>query len=54
MFEKEIEEYELIRQEYQQKIADRMGEKQWMEYNAAQRAQTNTSSPSSSKPPSLA
>ena len=33
MFEKEIEEYERIRQEYQQKIADRMGEKQWMEYN---------------------
>jgi hypothetical protein len=33
MFEKEIEEYELVRQEYQQKVADRMGEKQWMEYN---------------------
>lgn len=33
MFEKNIEEYESIRQEYQQKIADRMGEKQWMEYN---------------------
>jgi len=33
MFEKEIEEYERIREEYQQKIADRMGEKQWMEYN---------------------
>ena len=33
MFEKEIEEYESIRQKYQQKIADRMGEKQWMEYN---------------------
>ena len=33
MFEKEIEEYECIRQEYQQKIADRMGETQWMEYN---------------------
>ena len=33
MFEKEIEEYERIRQEYQQKIVDRMGEKQWMEYN---------------------
>ena len=28
MFEKNIEEYESIRQEYQQKIADRMGEKQ--------------------------
>ena len=33
MFEKEIEEYEHIRQEYQQKIADRMGKEQWMEYN---------------------
>ena len=33
MFEKEIQEYERIRKEYQQKIADRMGEKQWMEYN---------------------
>ena len=33
MFEKNIEEYEGIRQEYQQKIADKMGEKQWMEYN---------------------
>jgi hypothetical protein len=33
MFEKNIEEYEGIRQEYQQKIADRMGKKQWMEYN---------------------
>ena len=33
MFEKMIEEYESIRLEYQQKIADRMGEKQWMEYN---------------------
>ena len=33
MFEKEIEEYESIRQKYQQKIADRMGEKEWMEYN---------------------
>lgn len=36
MFEKEIKEYERIRQEYQQKIADRMGEKQWMEYNEIQ------------------
>jgi hypothetical protein len=34
MFEKEIEKYELVRQEYQQKIADRMGKKLWMEYNA--------------------
>lgn len=33
MFEKNIEEYESIRQEYQQKIADKMGKKQWMEYN---------------------
>lgn len=31
MFENEIEEYELVRQEYQQKVADRMGEKQSME-----------------------
>ena len=33
MFEKDIEEYEDIRQEYQEKIADRMGHEQWMEYN---------------------
>ena len=33
MFEKEINEYETIRQEYQVKIADRMGREQWMEYN---------------------
>ena len=33
MFEKEIEEYERIRLEYQQKIADKMGHQQWMEYN---------------------
>ena len=33
MFEKEIEEYEHIRQEYQLQIADRMGKEQWMEYN---------------------
>ena len=33
MFERDIEEYEGIRREYQQKIADRMGKKQWMEYN---------------------
>lgn len=33
MFEDDIKEYENIREEYQQKIADRMGEKQWMEYN---------------------
>ena len=30
MFEKEIEEYESVRLEYQQKIADRIGKKQWM------------------------
>ena len=33
MFEEEITEYERIRQEYQKKIADRMGKRQWMEYN---------------------
>ena len=33
MFEKEIEEYELVRQEYQQKVAEKMGRQQWMEYN---------------------
>ena len=33
MYEKEIEEYESIRQDYQQKVADKMGKKQWMEYN---------------------
>ena len=33
MFEKEIEEYESVRKDYQQKIADRMGRQQWMEYN---------------------
>lgn len=33
MFEKEIKEYESVRQEYQQKIADRIGREQWMEYN---------------------
>lgn len=33
MYEKEIEEYESIRLEYQQKVADKMGQKQWMEYN---------------------
>ena len=33
MFEKEIEEYERIRQEYQQKVAEKMGHLQWMEYN---------------------
>jgi len=33
MFKKEIEEYEDIRKEYQQKIADRMGKKEWMEDN---------------------
>ncbi len=30
MFENEIKEYEDIRKEYQQKIADRMGKTQWM------------------------
>ena len=33
MFEKEIEEYERIREDYQQKIADKMDKQQWMEYN---------------------
>lgn len=33
MFEEEIREYENLRQEYQQKIAGRMGHAQWMEYN---------------------
>ena len=33
MYEKEIVEYESIRLEYQQKVADKMGKKQWMEYN---------------------
>lgn len=33
MFERETEQYEHLRQEYQQMIADRMGRKQWMEYN---------------------
>ena len=33
MFEKEIEEYESIRKEYQKKVANRMSEQQWMEYN---------------------
>ena len=33
IFEKKIKEYELVRQEYQQKVADRMGLQQWMEYN---------------------
>ena len=33
MFEKEIQEYELVRQEFQQKIADKMSRQQWMEYN---------------------
>ena len=33
MFEKEIEEYERVRKDYQQKVADKMGREQWMEYN---------------------
>ncbi len=33
MFEKEIEEYERIRPDYQEHIADRMSREQWMEYN---------------------
>ena len=33
MFEKEIKEYERIRADYQENIADRMSREQWMEYN---------------------
>lgn len=33
MFEKEIEEYERVRKEYQHKIADKMRRQQCMEYN---------------------
>ena len=33
MFENEISEYEQVRQDYQEKIADKMGQQQWMEYN---------------------
>jgi len=33
MFEKEIKEYESVRLDYQEKIADKMDPKQWMEYN---------------------
>ena len=36
MFEKEIAEYERIRAEYQEKVADRMSREQWMEYNEIQ------------------
>lgn len=33
MFEREIEEYELVLQGYQKKVAEKMGRQQWMEYN---------------------
>ena len=33
MFEKEIHDYERLREEYQQKVADRMSQEQWREYN---------------------
>ena len=33
MFEKEIETYERIRQEYQEKIVGKMSLQEWMEYN---------------------
>ena len=33
MFEKEIEEYELVRQGYQQKVTEKMSWQQWKEYN---------------------
>ena len=36
MFEKEIEEYESVRLEYQQKIADRIGKKQWIAEDSRQ------------------
>ena len=43
MFEKEIEEYESVRKEYQQKVADKMGREQWMEYNGVQRGRVSVS-----------
>ena len=66
MFEIEIKEYEDIRKEYQQKIADRMSKTRWMEYNEilfaqptslrskrfAPKALMSSSSRSSSRPPS--
>ena len=33
MFEREIEDYERLRNVYQQKVADKMEHQQWMEYN---------------------
>ena len=33
MFEKEIERYEEVRKEYEQKISDRMSREAWMEYH---------------------
>ena len=33
MFEEEISRYERLRQEYQKKVADKMGRRQWTEYN---------------------
>ena len=33
MFNEEIKEYEHLRREYQQKVADKMSHSQWMEYN---------------------
>ncbi len=33
MFEREIEEYELVRQGYQEKVVEKMSRQQWMEYN---------------------
>ena len=33
MFENEIQEYEQVRKEYQQEVADKMERQQWMEYN---------------------
>ena len=33
MFEKEIKEYERVREVYQKKVAERMNQRDWMEYN---------------------
>ena len=33
MFEKEIEEYERVREVYQKKVAEKMNPRDWMDYN---------------------
>ena len=33
MFEKEIKEYERVREVYQKKVAERMNQRDWMAYN---------------------